>query len=670
MNKLKLTNGTDTVNFLSGNEYSGVRIFDWTPEIATYKDQGVTTSSPLTDGRRLVMKRWEWPVESVDFVIYGASKANVISKMRQIDELLLQAANYWDESHHEGDPVWVEMRADGESASRYALVLNGSVVGRPNPFAQPYGQPDGGSSTGVMTLNILRTHWQDQIPGNVSDNVAQLTMSYSSPSSLSQPGAEEWVYIGNYHNPLYNIDSITTYGAGGTGLWTSAYDTLTDYFVDWTVGDYIEFISDDPFYSVALDVGNPASTPLGLRVDYYNSDLAGWYEITESDGTFGMTQPGVISWDFDRISSPTFPAHEVTRVRIVLTATNGVGSSPGRKNSGFREFSPNRSYVTIPSATAGDIQDVFSVSLLSYDYAQRVYAGSRQTARGSGFESTVNLTNVSGYSPAHITVTADSASFTSTFKSSNDLLSVATSGTAPVYGSTTLGGESTKTDMFTVTIDSAYLSEWQGKYRAFVRLITDESGGEDYSIVRMDLEQNIGPSGYNAKASEAGVIAAAGSDLYSATHVDFGIISILDQKVLPVGSTADLSITLRAWRAESASTPKMAFLELVLIPVDEMYFEHDVDFTHNVDPNPDPLVYVADSAVDPSAYALYYLEDQDGTYLGPIPKPVDRQLAFESGQEANLYFFIVQNDQTTPDTSREIAHGVKVKRVKRYLYLR
>ena len=658
MNKFKLTNGTDTVNFLSGNESAGALIQSWEPESATYKDDGVV-NSPIADGTRLAFKRWQWPTESIDFAVYRDTRALVISRIREIETLIQQAINFWDESHHENNPVWVEAFVDGEEGSRYALVIDARLVGRPNPYAQPFGMRAGGSSTGIMTLNFVRTHWQDQEPGSLSANIVQADNNYVSTNDIDQPvDLQTWVWASPMYNSDANINTITTFGNGGTGLSGNVYDTLTDFFVDWTVGDYVEFAAPALYRSIAFNIGNPASSALGLTFEYDTG--AGFSTLTSmQDGTNGMTESGVMlftppgDWD-----TTTYA------IRITLSAKNGVTSSPTRNPSTFREFSPNQPFFIVPGATTtGDIEDALKVKMFVPNIQsglRKLVVGSRSLDRGgTDFLSYINISSDASANDAQVTVTAISGSFTSTHSSTDDLLLV-TPGKEGLK--VTDPGFPSAGEICDITINSSIADAYRGRFRVFVRVLFELSsaGYDDWylygytSTSAGNYTNLIGETLYN----RANYFTSTLSDL---VYFDMGIADIYGQKNLATSvGGEDLVITLGGGVTNSdADTPAyMTLIDIILIPTDEIYFELDLEGREG-------YVVTIDSATDP-VRTLCYLENDSGNFIGQVPLITPGKIETESGQDTRFYLIELNNIRS----GNFNIFGVQVNRVKRYLGFR
>jgi hypothetical protein len=133
---LKITDGTTTVNLI--NTGNGFLLSDWRPAIAPVKDDGVWQSNSLSDGRRMVLQRWDNVVETFVMHVRNCNQDDTIEQMQDLRRLLQSAVEYWT-SEHKVSPVWIEARAPNETNTRYALIYSWKDGGdNNNPFAQPF----------------------------------------------------------------------------------------------------------------------------------------------------------------------------------------------------------------------------------------------------------------------------------------------------------------------------------------------------------------------------------------------------------------------------------------------------------------------------------------------------------------------------------------------------
>lgn len=158
----KIHHDEQTIDLLSPQW--GYHIDEWEPAVATYKEGGVRADSALVDNSYLVAKRWQNVSESLSLKINRVSADALAQSLAELHEILEEASNYWIDGWRR-HPVYIEARAAGESNTRYALLYSGRLVGIPNPYAQPFLQPQGAAVADELELLLERGHWLSQPPG-------------------------------------------------------------------------------------------------------------------------------------------------------------------------------------------------------------------------------------------------------------------------------------------------------------------------------------------------------------------------------------------------------------------------------------------------------------------------------------------------------------------------
>lgn len=160
---LRITDGTNTVDFLDTRR--GFLLHDWQPSISPFKGGGVWQSSPLSDGRRMVMRNFDNSIETFNLKCTAGSMDTVIEYVQGLMELLEKALAYWT-TDWQKEPVWIEVRGAKESNTRYALIKNYTVEGLSSPFSQPFFAFCRALFTTDLTVILERDHWLDLAPGN------------------------------------------------------------------------------------------------------------------------------------------------------------------------------------------------------------------------------------------------------------------------------------------------------------------------------------------------------------------------------------------------------------------------------------------------------------------------------------------------------------------------
>lgn len=258
---LRITNGTDTVNFLGGPFY----LFDYTPGIPTAKDDGIFIDSPLSDGRRLAYSVLNNAVDRYDFMLKADSGDDSDDYLASLMALIRQAENHW-KTNGRISPVWIEERSSQHSTIKYARIVTGSLQGLGNRFSQPYLQSSCSVLDNELILLIERKNWKSVAPGTV-ENLSVLDNSYPI-NVVKDQSLEEY---GLPNNPWF--ESLTP----DTTLRTTekVYDGL--YSVRVTDSGAEAFVSND----VALDSG--VSVTVTAKV--YVVSGTGLLRATDGGGT-------------------------------------------------------------------------------------------------------------------------------------------------------------------------------------------------------------------------------------------------------------------------------------------------------------------------------------------------------------------------------------------------
>jgi hypothetical protein len=158
----------DVFNLL-GNSKSGFILEDWTPATPGYKDGGTYQSSPIAEGRRLVDQVYDSVFEAFRFKAKSGTADGLILLTQELRRILIQAEDYWvltAKRVYTTYPVYLEVRAKGETFTRYGLIKSGRLPVDDNPFDQPFLQIRG---TVFRELDLILEHepfveWVDNLP--------------------------------------------------------------------------------------------------------------------------------------------------------------------------------------------------------------------------------------------------------------------------------------------------------------------------------------------------------------------------------------------------------------------------------------------------------------------------------------------------------------------------
>lgn len=161
---LEVTDGTNTVSLINGPFY----LDSWRPGVADYKEGGIYVDPPLSDNRRLVFRRFGNVNERFDIKQRSLGPDEAARDMKNLQDLLEDAANYWVSGQSSASPVYLVAKAKDETNSRYAAIVKGRIPEMENPFSSPFMQPDCAVIQDNMNLIIERTHWASDPPGQAS----------------------------------------------------------------------------------------------------------------------------------------------------------------------------------------------------------------------------------------------------------------------------------------------------------------------------------------------------------------------------------------------------------------------------------------------------------------------------------------------------------------------
>lgn len=159
---LKPNGQLDMLNLLS--RQSGFNLKTWDPTVAQYKGGGVFSSSPLSDGRRLVRRSFDNAIEVLELQATGYSQDAAIQFSRELFAWQEMAASYWV-SDWADRPVYLVAKAARETQVRYAMIYMMNCPQLNNPYAQPFFTANGKAILNSITLRVERGDWKDSPPG-------------------------------------------------------------------------------------------------------------------------------------------------------------------------------------------------------------------------------------------------------------------------------------------------------------------------------------------------------------------------------------------------------------------------------------------------------------------------------------------------------------------------
>jgi hypothetical protein len=590
----KITDGTIEIDLLSGA--FGRSLDSWIQQIINFKNGGTYRDNPLADQRRLVDTKWTNAIETLTLIDHEVDVDTLIESTQNLLRMLEKAVDYWT-TDWQDEPVFFVARAACETNARYALIMNYRIPDLPNPYSQPFLQPDGERTWDSYDLIIERLHWTKDLPG-VGESVALSAfedyngISYGNvdSSEVREPTtAEGEVFITNKRNEA-NITHIFRDDGGvfsanlvGGGvpfnLLPAAAIAVNDavYF-----GINTALADSGPFTNIVLDIGTVGA---GYSGSWQIWTGAAWTTLNPAtgqvtDNTSSFTNSGVNSVVIDiETAGATWATTAVNAVtgywlRFLVTAAPGGYISPTQQNRDV--YSTIWPYTEIQAdVIGGDIMAnarlrimaesaVFtSPGPLRNTAVNRDIIGLRSVSRGANF--TAYLNYAQEQNPAGITALAgiDGSFISSTFAPSGELILTSFTGTSPTL-------PLAYSDM---RIDSTILPEYKGAFRILYRMRQVGGSVGDVSIaLRYRFRDTVGET-FNEQQTDLQQPPAADEFLV----IDFGTIEI------PLTSLADSADTfeilqITVMMTNQNTTPDIESYDLILIPKDEWSGDFQGDF--------------------------------------------------------------------------------------------
>lgn len=219
----KISDGTTEVSFLSGED--GLYVKSWRPSIVQLKGGGTWQSSPLSDGRSLVNRRYDNAVETFELMVSTkATPDQLIQSTQDLRRLLEKAVSFWT-TDWQKTPVYIEVQAKCETNPRYAIIKAWQTPDEDGPFGQPFHNVLGHAMTD-FTLILERGHWLSDEPGTgqclgVS---GELGSRFGGVLALSPLVTADDAYVRNNTNDIVLGDGGVTEVLLGTGGGVQTYD--------------------------------------------------------------------------------------------------------------------------------------------------------------------------------------------------------------------------------------------------------------------------------------------------------------------------------------------------------------------------------------------------------------------------------------------------------------
>lgn len=679
----KITDGTNSVDLLELRE--GVAVQGWMQAVATYKGGGTFQQSSLSDGRRLVDKHFDAIQESVPIPnIAGGSQDITISILHDLFALMEKASDYWASDWCD-TPVWLELRAECETNTRYALVVTAFIpniadIYAPSAFVSPdYPLTD-------MQLIIEREHWTGNAPGIGTATEISAVEAYGGVSygNVDDSGVRDPVTSGAYLTNMRGVRNYTHIYTWSAANGFSAnllggpfpYDLIDVAGAAPAVNDLLYFgiqtnVPAQWPRSLVLDIGT-AQTGISLAWEYWTG--AAWVAITSIQDNTATAQPldtaGVNSVHWAIPTLVPMGAVNVNGVnaywiRARVTAVPGPVVAPTQQNR--NPYMIDWPYTEIQAIeTQGDIPALTRIKLaveshndggageIDNFFYNRVIMGLRSMARGTNFTAYLNADNQAAANPTGITFSAAGGAFT--------VANLVQFATVTNVGNISSAIAVAATDAFTWTLAPAIAPEYYGTFRAYALYWFSNYAAPNLTTY---LKVKLGAGG-ETLTSPTSVTLAASTTTY--LLVDYGKVTIPQPGIL---TTADPMTVELTTNIELLGAVTGALIHLVLIPVDEWALDTE-DVVNDADSTVEEGRYLdIDSVVNPKIPLRSLVrqtsdEEVTGIYLAVKNGPAIMQRAARQRLWALMCAPLSAGSTTWVADIRTCA-SVQIERQQRYL---
>lgn len=644
---LRITDGETVVDLLRGNTgRTGLFLKEWRAGRVQYKGGGNWQDSPMAHGRQMVSHVLDNVVETFTLGAVHSSQDRAAELFQPLDMLLDKAAAYTENEWSES-PVWLEMGLGGSIKLQYALIYAGEGDNYGQPFAELFANSQ---ILDDVAYAIERGQWQDKPPGQ---GTAILTLDGKSQvieHITSNVGRE--VFVANKHprTALTNLyrydDSATAFSSDLMGSASvivfpdppAADDAL--YFVSrGTVG------ASGPFSSIVFNV-TTAAADLTLIFEYW--DGSAWTALDVDDNTSGLTVTGKggVYWEQpDDWAETTVNTHLGWHVRLRVSAVGGSPVVPVLGEVPWYNVTP---FVSVPAAAVGGTMPALSKMSIygrSSDITgsgadlglDRIIVGMRSQSRGASFTPYLPFTDTQQPDAIDtVSVLTSDASFeprgNAPYRRRLELVQMA--GVSPgVY-----------TNIARITFDPAYLNQYRGRFRCFLRMGLEYTtgGAGDLYYIRLAFA-----SGGLAGWTHTTPVYTLESDAATGTvdHIaDMGPVVLPGIGAVGNDALSALTITLQISHQNSlhASATYIPY-EVILIPVDEWTAE-----LHNPNTaNPGSFEYgdllTADSLTRPKDDIRSLLYNSNGAVEGTYQVATSGPLLLNPKTEQRFWFLMARH---------------------------
>lgn len=576
--ELRITDGTTTVDLLS--QASGFILDDWTPAIAEPKGGGVWQNSPLSKGRRLVLRELNNTIETLTLSVRNWNQDAVVRDTQNLRRLLTKATQYWT-TNWQDEPVWLEARAAYEQNLRYALLHDWRTPRDVNPYGETFFGSLERCAIVNFALILERGLWQSEQPGTGAATEISAQQDFDGVTLGQEATSTPYeVFIANKHNranltDIYHYDALPAWsgnllGAATPFAFLPAVPAVGDcaYFgCDTTVPD------SGPFCSLAFDI-NPAQVQItGIVWEYYDTSPA-WVTLLVQDNTNGGGIMGSNAFDTADVQSVHWiqpndwatanlqtlfggAAPNVTGfwVRARVTAVGGAPTPPQQQHRDI--YSIVTPYLEVAAGgVGGDVSALAKFRVVNKSHKPtpagveletgRVLCGLRSILRGADFSAYLNCSDEQN--PAGITYHP----FIGAYVNDPSLI------TGRCEQWTVPGGGGTAWSQF--RLDDTIAPQYDGVFHIFLRV--DQDGGVGDIEYRIYMTTGIAPGGVFV---DLGWHSLDNTSLWQQIDVGRATINALAG---PVGARR-LSIYVEVNAAAGAAGTTIRFHDVTLLPVDE-----------------------------------------------------------------------------------------------------
>jgi hypothetical protein len=139
---------------------------EYKPAMPQYRSGGALVPLP-GGGSQPTENAWEDVQDRLTIDISARRPGTTIRTLRRIGALLVKAVQYWT-TEYQNEPVWLEARATGDTAMRYALVKTWSLPQHNNPYTNPF---VGWQESALVDLDLTIVHvtWESASPAECKE---------------------------------------------------------------------------------------------------------------------------------------------------------------------------------------------------------------------------------------------------------------------------------------------------------------------------------------------------------------------------------------------------------------------------------------------------------------------------------------------------------------------